>query len=240
MHGQESAAAAVGILVDSAARGTTAGSPNQDVVSLVRERLGRTQLGTAALFRLDGERSSGAADIVRSVLADEISGDAAFGQMLQAAVNGRPPLRPAGPPVSPPPPHSPPIQPPPTQPPPVPPPPLPPLPLPPRSPAVTHRRPPAAAPPKVRPRPSRGRVVTVWLLGLPQLLVVLICESIAVQLDAPSAVVPLLLGVATLLTITGITLGAGALQRSSSLMLHAGVMVDAFLLLSLVLRFLRT
>ncbi|MBP0448612.1 hypothetical protein J5Y04_03515 [Kitasatospora sp. RG8] len=229
MHGQELAAAAVGILVDSAARGTTAGSPDQDVVSLVRERLGRTQLGTAALFRLDGERSSGAADIVRSVLADEISGDAAFGQMLQAAVNGRPPLRPAGPPVSPPPPHSPPTQPP----------PVPPPPLPPRSPAVTHRRPPAAAPSKVRPRPSRGRVVTVWLLGLPQLLVVLICESIAVQLDAPSAVVPLLLGVATLLTITGITLGAGALQRSSSLMLHAGVMVDAFLLLSLVLRFLR-
>ncbi|WP_189922949.1 hypothetical protein [Kitasatospora xanthocidica] len=81
--------------------------PSEDLTALLRERLGRTQLGTAALFRLDTEGGGGgAADIVRSILVDEISHDPAFGQLLQAALStARPtmPTMPAGPPSQPPP-----------------------------------------------------------------------------------------------------------------------------------------
>ncbi|MEU8512948.1 hypothetical protein AB0C76_15375 [Kitasatospora sp. NPDC048722] len=82
--------------------------PSKDLTALLRERLGRTQLGAAALFRLDSEGGGGgAADIVRSILADEISNDPVFGQLLHAALStARPamPTMPAGPPSQPPPP----------------------------------------------------------------------------------------------------------------------------------------
>ncbi|MFJ7911383.1 hypothetical protein [Kitasatospora sp. NPDC096204] len=82
--------------------------PSEDLTAFLRERLGRTQLGTAALFRLDTEGGGGAAaDIVRGILADEISNDPAFGQLLHAALStARPamPTMPAGPPTLPPPP----------------------------------------------------------------------------------------------------------------------------------------
>ncbi|GAB7188987.1 hypothetical protein ATKI12_8818 [Kitasatospora sp. Ki12] len=71
--------------------------PSEDLTALLRERLGRTQLGTAALFRLDTEGGGGAADIVRSILADEISHDPAFGQLLQAALSTARPAMPTMP-----------------------------------------------------------------------------------------------------------------------------------------------
>ncbi|MGW3045654.1 hypothetical protein ACWC9T_37845 [Kitasatospora sp. NPDC001159] len=206
---EELAAAAVDVLVNSATYARTPGVPSKDLTALLRERLGRTQLGTAALFRLDSEGGGGgAADIVRSILADEISNDPAFGQLLHAALStARPamptmPAMPAGPPSQPPPP--------------------PPPPPPPYAPAT---------PP--RPRPTRGRTASVWLFGLPQFLVADIGASLVASQDAPSAVYYLILATSLVLLVTGIILGATALLRSTSRMLITGIAVDILLLLDL-------
>ncbi|MFI9163564.1 hypothetical protein [Kitasatospora aureofaciens] len=197
------AASAVDALVDSAALTRTSGTPNEDLTALLRQRLGRTQLGTAALFRLDTEGGGGgAADIVRSVLADEISSDPAFGQLLHAALRAaRPamPTMPAVPPALPSPPPPPPYAP--------------------------------ATPP--RPRPARGRTATVWLLGLPQFLIAYVGASLVTRQDAPIAVYYLILAASLALLVTGIILGATALLRSTSRVLIAGIAVDILLLLDL-------
>ncbi|MEU8925887.1 hypothetical protein AB0D10_33975 [Kitasatospora sp. NPDC048545] len=220
MYGPELAAAAVEALIGSAARTAPPGAPGDGLIRLLRERLGRTTIGTAVLHRLDTEGGSGgAADIARSVLADEIARDPTFGQQVHTALGARgpvPPAVPTGPPprLTPPPPsyaptHT--------------------APYPPAAPYPTP-----AGPPQSRPRPTRARTVAVWLLGLPQYLLLYVAASLGERLlpsGLPAAVFVLIVVASLGLLAAGTVLGVTALLRSSSPMLILGTVIVLLLLL---------
>ncbi|MFD8749881.1 hypothetical protein ACFV0O_02660 [Kitasatospora sp. NPDC059577] len=229
MDGQELAAAAVEVLIGSSAHAGPPGAPGDGLIRLLRERLGRTTIGTAVLHRLDTEGGGGgAADIARSVLADEIARDPAFGHQVHTALGARgpvPPAVPTGPPpqLTPPPPsyaptHA--------------------APYPPAAPYPTPAGPAApAGPPQSRPRPTRARTLAVWLLGLPQYLLLYVAASLGESLlpsGLPAAVSVLIVLASLGLLAAGTVLGVTALLRSSSPMLIVGTVIVLLLLLDVL------
>ncbi|MDT0444816.1 hypothetical protein [Streptomyces johnsoniae] len=200
-------------LAAAAVRVLTGGAPaSAEQRSAVRElvlgRLGGSTLGASALARLHEQRDEGSASIVASVLAEELRADPDFAGLMSKVLRPwpAPPARTATPRGAA-------AGPPPPFPPPM---------------------PPAAAPAQVTP--DAAEVWKVWLLGLPQLVLVYIVLAIATRNEAEGALPVVIVLASAGLAAYGVWRGSRLLRRGiRSRLLEAGLVLNVLVLIRLVL-----
>ncbi|ONK15277.1 hypothetical protein [Streptomyces sp. MP131-18] len=196
-------------LAAAAVRVLTGGAPaSAEQESAVRElvwgRLGRSTLGASALARLHEQRDEGSASIVASVLAEELRADPDFAGLMSKVLRlwPAPPARTATPQGAA-------AGPPPAFPPPM---------------------PAAAAPAQVTP--DAAEVWKVWLLGLPQLVLVYIVINIAAPSGAGGALSVVMVLASAGLAAYGVWRGSRLLRRGiRGRLLEAGLVLNVLVLI---------
>ncbi|MGW5868730.1 hypothetical protein ACWFRJ_42020 [Streptomyces sp. NPDC055239] len=184
-------------------RASASGEQTAAVRELIWGQLGRSVLGSSALSRLQEHPGEGSADVAGSVIADELRADPGFAERLRTALQ----------PLSIPPTHHP-------------------------SYDLTAGPPPPVMPPKPTASlppaaPDPAEVRKVWLLGLPQFLVVYVILSLLGGGGLAGYLLFILISGG--LAAYGVWCGKRLLRHARSPLLIAGTVLTGLVLMRMVL-----